>query len=36
VNGHALHAGDALKATGEQEIRLDGGRDAEVLLFDLA
>jgi hypothetical protein len=36
VNGHALRAGDALKATGEQEIRLDGGRDAEVLLFDLA
>jgi redox-sensitive bicupin YhaK (pirin superfamily) len=36
ANGHALHAGDALKATGEREIRLEGGRGAEVLLFDLA
>ena len=36
VNGQPLRAGDALKATGEREIRLDGGRDAEVLLFDLA
>ena len=36
VNEQALHAGDALKATGEQEIRLERGRDAEVLLFDLA
>ena len=36
VNGQALRAGDALKATGEPEIRLENGRDAEVLLFDLA
>ena len=36
VNGQALRAGDALKATGEREIRLSEGRDAEVLLFDLA
>jgi redox-sensitive bicupin YhaK (pirin superfamily) len=36
ANGHALRAGDALKATGESEIRLEGGRGAEVLLFDLA
>jgi redox-sensitive bicupin YhaK (pirin superfamily) len=36
VNGQALRAGDALKATGEREIRLEGGRGAEVLLFDLA
>jgi len=36
VNGQPLRAGDALKATGEREIRLEGGRNAEVLLFDLA
>jgi hypothetical protein len=36
VNGHALRAGDALKASGESEIRLERGNGAEVLLFDLA
>ncbi len=36
VNGQPLGAGDALKATGEREIRIEGGRGAEVLLFDLA
>ncbi len=36
VNGQALRAGDALKATGEREIRLSNGKGAEVLLFDLA
>ena len=36
ANGQPLRAGDALKATGEREIRLEGGRGAEVLLFDLA
>ena len=36
ANGQALGAGDALKATGEREIRLEAGRGAEVLLFDLA
>ena len=36
VNGQPLRAGDALKASEEREIRLDAGRDAEVLLFDLA
>jgi redox-sensitive bicupin YhaK (pirin superfamily) len=36
VNGRVLEAGDALKATGEREIRLDSGKGAEVLLFDLA
>jgi redox-sensitive bicupin YhaK (pirin superfamily) len=36
ANGQALEAGDALKATGEREIRLEGGKGAEVLLFDLA
>jgi hypothetical protein len=36
ANGQPLRAGDALKADGEREIRLEGGRGAEVLLFDLA
>jgi quercetin 2,3-dioxygenase len=36
VNGQPLRAGDALKATGEREIRLEKGQGAEVLLFDLA
>lgn len=36
VNGQPLRAGDALEATGEREIRLEGGRNAEALLFDLA
>jgi quercetin 2,3-dioxygenase len=35
VNGNPLRHGDALKASGEQVIRLEQGRDAEVLLFDL-
>ncbi len=35
ANGRSLRAGDALKATSEREIRLEGGRQAEVLLFDL-
>lgn len=36
VNGMALRAGDALKATGEPHIEFADGRQAEVLLFDLA
>ncbi|HEY6863274.1 MAG TPA: pirin family protein [Burkholderiales bacterium] len=36
VNGQPLEAGDALKATSTKEIVLENGRDAEVLLFDLA
>ncbi len=36
VNGTPLEAGDALKATDVAEISLEQGRDAEVLLFDLA
>ena len=36
VNGHALKAGDALTLTQESELRLEAGRDAEVLVFDLA
>jgi len=35
VNGERLEAGDALKAAGEDEIRLEQGRSAEALLFDL-
>jgi hypothetical protein len=34
VNGHALGAGDALK-TASEDIVLSGGRNAEVLVFDL-
>ena len=33
VNGHALQAGDALKTDGR--ITIEGGRGAEVLVFDL-
>jgi len=36
VNGQALEAGDAAKFTGETRFVLDRGRDAEVLVFDLA
>ena len=37
VNGQPLKAGDALKAWGaERSVRLENGRGAEVLLFDLA
>ncbi len=35
VNGNELASGDAAKITGEAGVTLDGGRDAEVLLFDL-
>ena len=35
VNGESLSHGDALKITGEGRVRLDRGRGAEVLLFDL-
>lgn len=35
VNGVALGAGDALKLAATTELRLDHGRDAEVLVFDL-
>jgi redox-sensitive bicupin YhaK (pirin superfamily) len=34
VNGEALKAGDALKTAGGP-VTIDGGKDAEVLLFDL-
>ena len=36
VNGQALAAGDAAKLVAETELHLDQGRDAEVLVFDLA
>ncbi len=36
VNGTALQAGDALKVTDTAELVLEKGRDAEVILFDLA
>jgi redox-sensitive bicupin YhaK (pirin superfamily) len=36
ANGQPLKAGDALKIVGEREIRLEHGRQADVLLFDLA
>ena len=36
VNGKALSAGDALKATDTAELVLEKGRAAEILLFDLA
>ena len=35
VNGNALGAGDALKASGESAIVIETGDDAEILLFDL-
>jgi redox-sensitive bicupin YhaK (pirin superfamily) len=36
VNGQMLAAGDAAKLEGETRLQLSGGRDAEVLVFDLA
>jgi len=35
ANGQKLLAGDALKATGESAIRLEAGRNSEVIVFDL-
>ncbi|MET0382590.1 MAG: pirin family protein [Burkholderiaceae bacterium] len=35
VNGQPLEAGDALQLRGEETLTLDGGRQAEVLVFDL-
>ena len=35
VNGQALAAGDAVKLSGESAVRIAGGRQAEVLVFDL-
>lgn len=36
VNGQRIEAGDAIKLQGESRIALSRGRDAEVLVFDLA
>ena len=36
VNGQPLAAGDAIKISGENRVRIERGRNAEVLLFDLA
>jgi len=36
VNGEQLDAGDALAATDLEHLTLSGGKDAEVLVFDLA
>ena len=36
VNGQPLGPGDAIKLAGESRVRIERGRDAEVLLFDLA
>lgn len=36
LNGTELGAGDGAKITGEKELRLSGGQEAEVLLFDMA
>ena len=36
VNGRPLAAGDAAKLVGEAAVELEGGTDAEVLVFDLA
>jgi redox-sensitive bicupin YhaK (pirin superfamily) len=36
VNGQALQAGDAAMLSGESRLQLDAGKDAEVLVFDLA
>jgi hypothetical protein len=35
VNGVALGAGDALQVTEAPSVAIDGGRNAEVLVFDL-
>jgi redox-sensitive bicupin YhaK (pirin superfamily) len=35
VNGTTLGSGDALRIEGEAAVSMSGGRDAEVLLFDL-
>jgi quercetin 2,3-dioxygenase len=36
VNGHALAAGDGARLDGESRLVIDHGRDAEVIVFDLA
>ncbi|MEA3140903.1 MAG: quercetin 2,3-dioxygenase [Gammaproteobacteria bacterium] len=35
ANGTALNAGDAMRITRDATLRIEGGKDAEVLVFDL-
>jgi hypothetical protein len=36
VNGQPLAAGDAMKLSGgDNKVRIERGRDAEILIFDL-
>jgi redox-sensitive bicupin YhaK (pirin superfamily) len=35
VNGHELGAGDGMALSSEPSVRIDSGRNAEVLVFDL-
>ena len=35
INGQTLKAGDAVTLDGETRLAIDGGRDAEVIVFDL-
>jgi len=35
LNGQSLKAGDAAKLTGESQVLLEQGQQAEVLVFDL-
>jgi hypothetical protein len=35
ANGIELGAGDALKVTDAPSVRIEGGRGAEILVFDL-
>lgn len=36
TNGQTLHAGDAALLSNESVLQVDGGREAEILVFDLA
>jgi redox-sensitive bicupin YhaK (pirin superfamily) len=36
INGQTLSGGDALLIEGESQLEIDGGKDAEVLIFDLS
>jgi redox-sensitive bicupin YhaK (pirin superfamily) len=36
VNGHDLNSGDALLIANERQVNVSNGKDAEVLIFDLA
>jgi len=36
INGQSLTGGDALLIEGEAQLEIDGGKDAEVLIFDLS